>query len=216
VYVVQDADADHLFGTPQFADELQGMAPAAGVDTVYLPGVDDEGVVDYAKGLAAASTELDRPEHGYDDVAAQPYTSGTTGDPKGVLLTNQNLLACIEAAAGARTFDPDTTMLLVLPLFHIYGLNSVIGLYLYSGGSMVMLPEPDPQGMLETIDEHGCTEFAGIPALFNMMWRTYRESPEDYDVSTLEMVACAAAPLADETRRTIEEAWHVPMIEGGG
>jgi long-chain acyl-CoA synthetase len=70
--------------------------------------------------------------------------------------------------------------------------------------------------MLRAIDEHDLTKFAGVPAMYTMMWRAYREDPESFDLSSLEDVTCAAAPLADEVRRTIEDAWNVPMVEGWG
>jgi long-chain acyl-CoA synthetase len=70
--------------------------------------------------------------------------------------------------------------------------------------------------MLRAVGDHGITKFAGVPAMYTMMWRAYREDPDAYDLSTLKDVTCAAAPLADEVRRTIEDEWDVPMIEGWG
>jgi long-chain acyl-CoA synthetase len=68
--------------------------------------------------------------------------------------------------------------------------------------------------MLSGIEEHGATTFAGVPAMYTMMWQVYRENPDRFDLSSLRTVYCGAAPLADETRRTIEEAWDAPMVEG--
>jgi long-chain acyl-CoA synthetase len=217
VYVVQNADADHIVGSPLLADEVQNLANAAEVGTLLLPGVSEEGVVNYSHAVNEASADFDRPERAYDDVACQPYTSGTTGDPKGVLLTHENLLSTIEAYDnGGLSVDPEDSILLVLPLFHIYALNAIMGTYMYSGATMHMQPQPEAEPMLSAIEQHEITQFAGVPAMYTMMWREYRQDPDAYDLSSLEEVTCAAAPLADEVRRTIEDAWDVPMGEGWG
>jgi long-chain acyl-CoA synthetase len=219
VYVLQNSGADHVIGSPLLADEVRNLASAAEVGTLFLPGVSDEeaGIVNYSHLKDEYGTGFARPERAYDDVACQPYTSGTTGRPKGVLLTHENLLSTIESyTLGGLAVDADDSIVLVLPLFHIYALNAIMGTYLYRGGTMHLQPEPDGANMLSGIEEHGATTFAGVPAMFTMMWRAYREDPDAYDLSTLRYVNCAAAPLADEVRRTIEEAWDVPMVEGWG
>ena len=226
-YVLGNAEVDQLIASPFLAGGLDTdegrvvgpveLAERAGVGTVYLDGVEGESVVEYGPALEAAPETFDRPHRAFDDVAIQPYTSGTTGRPKGVLLTHENLLETIEAYdLGGLSVDPDSSILLVLPLFHIYGLNAVVGTYLYSGAEVVLHAQPDPVAMLEDIEAREITDFAGVPALYTMMWREYRDDPDAYDLSSLDSVVCAAAPLADEVRRTIEQEWDVPMTEGWG
>jgi long-chain acyl-CoA synthetase len=216
-FVLQDAGVDHLVGSPFLADEVQQLAAAGEVGTLYLPGVSDDGVVNLSHARMEADGSFDAVDRDPDDVAAQPYTSGTTGQPKGVLLTHRNLLSTIESYdKGGLAVDTEDVGLLVLPLFHIYALNALMGTFLYTGATMVLQPEPEGEAMLRAIEEQSCTKFAGVPAMYTMMWRTYREDPDAYDVSSLEDVTCAAAPLADEVRRTIEDEWDVPMVEGWG
>jgi len=218
-FVVQDAGVDHLVGSPFLADEVQELAAAADVGHLYLPGVADadRGVVNLSHARMDADPTFATVERGPHDVAAQPYTSGTTGRPKGVLLTHRNLLSTIESYdKGGIAVDPEDSLLLVLPLFHIYALNALMGTFLYTGASMVLQPEPEGEAMLTAIDEHAITKFAGVPAMYTMMWREYREDPDAYDLSSLDDVTCAAAPLPDEVRRTIEDRWDVPMVEGWG
>ena len=226
-FVLQDGDVDHMIGSPLLAggmDTEEGrivgpteLAGNAGVSNVYVSGVSDDGVVNYSQAVAEADDEFDTVDRAFDDVACQPYTSGTTGKPKGVLLTHENLLSTIESyAKGGLPIDPDDSIVLVLPLFHIYALNAIQGTYLYNGAEMHMIPRPDPNMILQTISDNHVTNFAGVPALYNMMWQVYRQDPDAYDMESLTDVICAAAPLADDTRRTIEEAWGVPMTEGWG
>ena len=218
-YVIQDAGIDTMIASAFLADEAQELAAAAGVETLFLPGVADEerGVVNYSHATMDASDEFEPVARDLEDVCIQPYTSGTTGRPKGVLLSHRNVLSTLESySRGGLGVDADDSILLVLPMFHIYALNALLGSYLYRGGTLVLQPEPDPVNMLTAIDEHNLTKFAGVPAMYTMMFREYRENPEQYDLSSLEDVTCAAAPLAEEVRRQIEEAWNVPVVEGWG
>jgi long-chain acyl-CoA synthetase len=226
-FVLEDGDVDHMIGSPLLAggmDTEEGhivgpteLADRAGVSNVYVSGVSDGDVVNYSQATAEADDTFDTVHRDFEAIACQPYTSGTTGKPKGVLLSHKNLLRTIEAyQKGGLPIDPDDSIVLVLPLFHIYALNAIQGTYLYNGASMHLIPRPDPEMILRTISENRVTNFAGVPALYNMMWQTYREDPDAYDMDSLTDVICAAAPLADDTRRTIEEAWGVPMTEGWG
>ncbi len=218
-FVIADAGIDCLIASPLLAEQATELASASSIGTTFLPGLSDPdaGIVNYSHALAEVSTDFDRPERAFDDVACQPYTSGTTGDPKGVLLTHENLLTTIESYdTGGLPIDPDDTGLLVLPLFHIYALNALMGTFLYTGATQVLHPQPEPVPMFEAIEEHDVTRFAGVPAMYTMLHRTYREAPDAYDLSSLKTAICAAAPLADATRNEIESAWNVRMTEGWG
>jgi long-chain acyl-CoA synthetase len=216
-YVVNNAEADVVIASPVLADEAQQLAAATDVETLLLPGVTDDGVVNYSQAMADQPAEFDRPERDSDDIACQPYTSGTTGKPKGVLLSHENLLSSVEAyTRGGLAVDADDSIVLVLPLFHIFALNAIMSTYLYKGGTMHLQPEPDAENMLTALDQHDVSTMAGVPAMYTMMWQEYRDNPGEYDLSALRYVTCAAAPLPDNVRRTIEQEWEVPMIEGWG
>lgn len=145
VFVLEDADVDSVIASPLLADETRELTGAANVERTFLPGVSEDRFVNYSHALSEASTDLDQPERGFEDVACQPYTSGTTGKPKGVLLTHENLLSTIESYdSGGLPTDPDDSALLALPLFHIYALNALMGTCLYTGAKMVLHPGPNP------------------------------------------------------------------------
>lgn len=228
-YILSDADVDHLVTSPLLVggmetDRATVAAPAdiaaeAGVGTRWVPGMGDEdaGIVDYDDALRAADPAFDLPEHEVDDVAVQTYTSGTTGQPKGVLLSHRNLLAVQESmATSGPNPDPDWTGLMVLPLFHVPTLNTVMGKYLYAGGTVVLQARPSGEGMLQAIDRFDINEVPAVPALHTMMYRAYRETPEAYDVSSVEALGAAAAPLPDDTKRNLTRDFDVSMSEGWG
>jgi long-chain acyl-CoA synthetase len=216
-YVVQDAGIDVLIGSPYVAEEVQGLAEKAGVETLLLPGVSGDGIVNYSHAMEAADSEFDIVDREFGDIAAQPYTSGTTGKPKGVMLSHRNLLSTLESYnKSGLGIDADDTIVLVLPMFHIYALNALMSVFLMQGGEMNLQAQPEPEALLSALDEHDATTFAGVPALYTQMFRVYREDPDAFDLSSLEYVVCAAAPLPEDTRRTIMQEWDVPMVEGWG
>lgn len=215
-YVIEDSGIDTMIATPLLAEDATDLAEKAEIETTFLPGISEDSIIDLSEALSAASTEFTRPEREPDAIACQPYTSGTTGQPKGVLLTHENLLTTIESYQTGLAIGPEDSILLVLPLFHIYALNAVMGTYLASGAKMVLQAIPDAGNMLTAISQYELTQFAGVPAMYTMMFREYRTSPESYDLSSLENAVCAAAPLADATRREIEDEWNLALLEGWG
>ena len=225
-YVLDDADISLMLGSAYIPDDAEEVASpqevaaaATSVDTLVIPGMSDEeaGIVNYSHITAERADEFDTVDREFDDIAVQPYTSGTTGKPKGVKLSHRNLLSAVESyEQSGLGMDSDFTLVLVLPLFHIYGLNALMTTFLGRGGELNLQPRPDPEALLNAIDNNNADVFAGVPALYTQMFRVYRDRPEDFDLSSLEYVVCAAAPLAEDVRKTIQREWDVVMIEGWG
>jgi long-chain acyl-CoA synthetase len=213
-YILGDADARALVGSAVFPSVVKDLAEH--VPTTFFPGGGD-GYEDYDALVDAASDAFETRDRAFDDVALQPYTSGTTGDPKGVLTTHQNLLATAQAYQSRAGTDPEQDIaLLVLPLFHMYGLSTVMLTQLYGGGSIVLKTLPVPSALLQAITDHEVTQFAGIPAIFIQMLGEYESNPEAYDLSSVETLGSGAAPLADDTRRRIEQVFDCQLTEGWG
>lgn len=214
-YVVRDAGIDAMVAAGTLADEARELAERTGVELLFVPDAGDyAGVVDYAAATAAAADEFEPVERADDDVYVQLYTSGTTGRPRGVPLSHQTVLSAIENFSRGLPVEADDTLLLALPLCHLYA-NGMMGLFVYRGGSMVVGSEPEPAELLSAIDKHAVTMVAGVPSLYTTMHREYRESP-DSDLSTLRTAVSSGAPLPDALRRRIEEDWDVRLVEAWG
>jgi len=221
-YVLNDSGASHLIASATLGADgpaLTGveLAERADVECTLLPGGDGDRRIDYDRAVDAASDEFDTFPREYGDVCMQLYTSGTTGKPKGVHLTHENLLASNESyTRSALPLDSTDSALCVMPLFHIFGVHGIMNVLLYHGGSVVVQQEPVAEHLLRAIEDHDLTLMYGVPAIYNLMYREYRDRPDAYDVSSLRYAMCAAAPLAADTRRKIEQGWNIRMFEGYG
>jgi long-chain acyl-CoA synthetase len=220
-YVLSDSGADVLIAAGDLGGDesptARDLADRAEVGLTVLPGGEGEAELDYDRAVGAAPGTFETVERGLDDVCLQLYTSGTTGEPKGVRSTHRNLLATNESfVRSPLPLEPDEAGLCVLPLFHVFGLQVVLTPILYAGGSVVLRRKPVPDRLLRTVDDHDLTLLFGVPALYNTMYRAYREDPDAYDLSSLRYAMCAAAPLSADTRRNVERGWGVRMFEGWG
>lgn len=129
--------------------------------------------------------------------AALLYTSGTTGRPRGAMLSHRALLANVEQLTGVEPpmVRPDDVVLGVLPLFHVYGLNAVLGAVLRLRARLVLVERFDPVGTLGVVAEHGCTVLPLAPAVF-AQWREVPDLRER--LAGVRLVLSGSAPLAAE------------------
>ncbi len=148
------------------------------------------------------------------DPAVILYTSGTTGRPKGVLLTHRNLISNAIAGAGD---DPEVTRgkasLAVLPLAHAFGITVSNVAYL-SGTKTVMVPRFDLEQVFQLIEKHRIAGFAGVPAMFVGMLNF--PDAEKYDTSSLEYAVSGSAPLPVSVLEGFEKRFNCPIREGYG
>ncbi|SFR62142.1 long-chain acyl-CoA synthetase [Marinobacter daqiaonensis] len=165
--------------------------------------------------MAAAEPELSRPRLKEDDVAVILFTSGTTGQPKGVMLTHRNLYSNAAAAVelAEATGDEPGTTLGVLPLAHIYGFTMANTLFL-RGGSMVILPKFDVRAVCEAIQKHQVRAFSAVPAMIYAL--TMAPEVDEYDVSSLESVGSGSAPLPVSLIEAFRKRFNAEIYEGYG
>lgn len=146
------------------------------------------------------------------DPALLPYTSGTTGRPKGALLSHGNLLASAEALRLAWRWVPDDRLILALPLFHVHGL--VVGLLgtLHAGASAVLLPTFDPARILGLAGDGDATLFFGVPAMYTRLL----EHPQASNLGRLRLCVSGSAPLPADQFEAIAGIVGKPPLERYG
>lgn len=151
-----------------------------------------------------------------DDLAVMLFTSGTAGSPKAAMLSHGNLRANLEQVQQhpGRKQEPSDVTLGVLPLFHIFGLNVVLGLALYTGSRVVLIERFDPSSALEAIERHEVTIISGAPP----MWAAWASLPgaNPAAMRSVRLAASGASKLPVEVAQQIEDRYDIEVTEGYG
>ena len=154
-----------------------------------------------------------RPEIGWEDVVTLPYSSGTTGLPKGVLLSHKNLVcnACQSIATARITFQD--RMLVFVPLYHIYGIM-LMGCAAMSGATLVLMERFETEKCLQLIQEQEITLLYTVPPVLFAL----SEWPQlnTYDLHTVRFAQCGAAPVPPVLARRFQERTHIPVLPSYG
>lgn len=152
---------------------------------------------------------------GRDQVAVLVYTSGTTGDPKGVMLTHRNLLFIAAISGGMRGFRPDDLIYGVLPVAHVFGLASVFLGGLYAGSCFMPRARFNAAQTLADI-RAGITALQGVPAMYAKLLGYLRESGETITGHKLRFTSAGGAPLDPAIKRNSEALFGQPLHNGYG
>lgn len=150
-----------------------------------------------------------------DDLAVLMFTSGTAGSPKAAMLSHGNLLANIEQVLALRGGGrADDVGFGVLPMFHIFGLNVVLGASLAAGSTVLLVERFDPSSAVEAIQKHGITTVAGAPQMW-AAWAAMPELPADA-FATVQVATSGAAQLDPAVAQAIKARFGIEVGEGYG
>jgi long-chain acyl-CoA synthetase len=217
-YILQDSKAKAVITSlDQIAKvrEAQQMAGVGGLRIIAVTegkqGVEAP-VLSFEQLVAGGRSDLPPVPRERDDLAVVLYTSGTTGKPKGVMQSHNNLYA--NASNGynsTKTRDTAEVGLLALPLAHTFGLSSLVGGYLF-GGKAVLMRRFMPQDALQLIREHKVNVMAGVPTMFMYMLMM----PGEHDTSTVRRWVVGAAPMPMEQLVKFEQRFGGAMHVGYG
>jgi len=192
-YFLNNAEPAAVICDPGRESSIKGIADAAGARFVFTLDADGRGTLaDRADKTPPRFTTVRRHE---DDMAALLYSSGTTGVPKGIMLTHANLLRNTEALVEAWGFTEDDRLLHALPIFHVHGLFVAIGCALLSGASMRWLPGYNVREVMRFLPE--CTVLMGVPTYYT---RLLGQSDFGRDQTAMvRLFVSGSAPLLEET-----------------
>ena len=190
VYVINDARARLLFAGPEFAGAVAQLKPQLpGVEIViHVGGANDE----YEPWLAAHAPDARVHPAGRMDCFVQLYTSGTTGFPKGAMLTHHGMLAHARNVAAMQDMGGDSRVQVAMPLFHVGGTS--YSLVAWSGGAPIhMMRTPDPAAALAMLEQERITHTFYVPALMAAMTQVPGADQRDY--SSLKALSYGASPM---------------------
>jgi long-chain acyl-CoA synthetase len=150
------------------------------------------------------------------DVAALLYTSGTTGEPKAVMLTHANLLFIARVSAELRRITPDDRVYGLLPLAHVYGLASVCLGTLRAGASLHLQARFTPAAMAECLATRGITVCQGVPTMYAKLLEHLKSRSAAFAAPALRYIQSGGAPLGPALKREVEAFFGLPLCNGYG
>ncbi|MCS5723512.1 AMP-binding protein [Herbiconiux sp. CPCC 203407] len=209
------AEAGWLFTVSPLYPQAKEAADAAGIPAerlVVIDGVEGHpSLRDLLFDRAIPPTvRFDPATH----LAVLPYSSGTTGHPKGVMLTHRNLVANVLQCERAIGLGRDDRVLAVLPFFHIYGMSVLLDFALLKRAALVTMPRFDLTEFLRTVSEHRCTWVFIAPPIAVALAK--HPLVDDYDLSSVKVVFSGAAPLDRTLASAVAERLGCEVCQGYG
>jgi len=202
-FIIRDSGMSALVSSQFFGQAIAAVKPLFGVNGVILMA----DAPDFATPATPASLPQD-----FRNPALYLYTSGTTGRPKGVVLTHRNLLHNVDACAQAGEFDSRDTFLCLLPFFHTYAITGTILLPLLNGCAMVLVDRFHPHKVLKLIEEHRISVFLAIPS----MYRVLAMAEGAFEVSSIRFPISGGEPLPAAVADAFQKRFGVHICEGYG
>jgi len=211
-FQLRDSRASMLITIALFAETATAAASEAGVSDIFIIGDPPEGMSTFTELLG---TPIDQVSVNVDEqVVVLPYSSGTTGFPKGVMLTHRNLVANLVQCEDALEVEDGEVVLAVLPFFHIYGMQVLMNFFLSKGSTIVTVPRFDLEQCLGLIQEHKITRLFAVPPIVLALAK--HPLVDNFDLSSLKQVFSGAAPLGAELAQEAADRIGCEVVQGYG
>jgi long-chain acyl-CoA synthetase len=214
-HILRNSEARVLLCGPEFIDALEPyLDELPALRTIVLTGAGETSSFTSYEGWLAGRPEVDPGVVAApDDIAVQFYTSGTTGLPKGAMITNANLGTLVPEVCRLWEFDEDSVNLVAMPLFHIGGSGWALNTF-HTGGTAVLLAEVSAAAILDAAIEHRFTNAFMVPVVLQMVIEDPRLA--DCDLSGLRCVVYGASPISPQLLERALDALDCRFVQAYG
>ncbi|XP_068691723.1 uncharacterized protein [Montipora foliosa] len=216
-YQLKDAGAKYIVTVPPIADKAKKAALEVGIRDVFVIG-EAEGCEPLATLLNDDGSAFPSkvPVSPKEDVCVMPYSSGTTGFPKGVMITHHILVAqtCMLSHEAYRSHPLRGTALGLLPFFHIFGMVAIMAQYLMRGGKIICMQQFDGKEMLRLIQDYKIHCICIVPPIVTFL--TKSPLVANYDLTSLDTIVSGAAPLGKELTVALKDRFPFVANIGQG
>jgi acyl-CoA synthetase (AMP-forming)/AMP-acid ligase II len=210
---LEDSRARFLLTIPPLLANAQAGAQATRVESVYVFG-EAPGAIPFAELLDSDSSVSQVPVDARNDLLVLPYSSGTTGMAKGVMITPRAIAANLRQVEEVGFFEESDVVISVLPFFHIYGMTLTLNAGPYFGSTVVTMARFEFEPFLAALQAFRVTCAPLVPPIVLALAK--HPLVERYDLSSLRVIFCGAAPLGGQLQRACEERLKVPVRQGYG
>lgn len=187
---------------------------AAAAKLAVLPQEVGQKVAAFSEILSKADPIEQSADVQTDDNAVILYTSGTTGKPKGAMLTHGNLYSNARDTGAYLQIGQEDRIIATLPVFHVFALTVVVNAPLIQGATIILVPRFNPKDVFDAIKSQKATVFAGVPTMFNFMYQYPEAQTADFETVRLAISGGSALPVA--LLHNFEEKFNVRVSEGYG
>jgi len=210
---LEDAEAKYLLTVPPFLEKAQQAAAAAGIEEVFVFG-EAEGATPFGVLLQHQHDPPDVFIEPAEDLVALPYSSGTTGLPKGVMLTHRNIVANISQCVPIEGIQEGEVTVGILPFYHIYGMTVILSMALRQGATIVTMPKFEMEDFCQLVEKHGIESGYLVPPI--ILGLAKQPVVDEYDLSSLDYITSGAAPLGKEVAEACASRLDCIVKQGYG
>ncbi len=216
-FQLKDTGAKFLLTIPLFIDKAVEAAANAGVQEIFFLGAPTDqlaGATPFANLMASAEPPPEVKIDPHKDLLMLPFSSGTTGLPKGVMLTHHNVVSQLAELEAHPNMQGEQVSIAVLPFFHIYGMIGIMALSIRSGNTVVSMPRFDLEQFLQLIQQYRVTQASVVPPIILALAK--HPVVDKYDLSSLRYVLSGAAPLGVDLQQACAIRIGCPVVQGYG